>query len=205
MEEVGETILAVQRENKQRFAEEGFRLDVSEPWIDLSNQPASVTAGWTGARIEAWRAEASLVWWHALVTLPRRAQRSPKGSVDTSYADWSGAWLDLDAVARDREGFNKMWYHDVKVEAMPRRWLRSVLPWVQLQTKLGSGNPRDAQHAAYLPDADLFVTADRRLHQGLELVRPWARWPFAHTALVPGKGSILEPLEATLAAGRSSL
>lgn len=195
MDSLAETIVQVQRENKETMLADGFRLDDSEAWVDLSGQPAEIVAGWDGQRIEAWRAESALTWWSALVTRPRQARRI---LADTSYADWAGVWLNLDAIALNREQWNRFWYHEVEAAAMPRAWLRSALPWVQLQTKLGTGNPRDAQHAAYLVDADVFITADRRLHQGLEVIRDWGPVTFAETRLVTGTGSIGDALGAAL-------
>ena len=81
---------------------------------------------------------------------------------------------------------------------MPRAWLRSIVHWVQLETKVGAGNPRDAQHAAYLLDADVFVTADRRFHRVLELLRPWCPVAFAEVRLVPGHGSIVDAIHRVL-------
>lgn len=106
----------------------------------------------------------------------------------------------MDSVARDRESFNRFWYYDVVPDRVVRTWLRCVVPWVQLETKVGSGNPADAQHAAYLLDADVFVTADRRFASGLELLRPWAPTVFARIALIPGQGSVVEAMRAALAA-----
>jgi hypothetical protein len=47
------------------------------------------------------------------------------------------------------------------------------------------------QHASYLFDADVFVTADHRYAAALELVRPSAPVEFAQVARIPGAGSVV--------------
>jgi len=158
-----------------------------------------VTAGWRGQRIEAWRVESALLWWRELVLVPRRARRV---GGDTTYADWTGAWLKLDAVARDRPAWNRFWYYDVHASRMPRAWIHAVIPWAQLQTKVGAGNPRDAQHAPYLFDADRFLTSDRRFHLTLERLRAGCPRPFAQVCLLPGHGSVVDAIATHLQSGR---
>jgi hypothetical protein len=194
VEGIVEKIHAVQRENKTMFMEAGFRLNDSEPWVELDALEDTDKCGWEGTRIAAWRYEGCATWWHALVVAPRIAQRR---AMDTSYADWAGALLNLAAVARDRASWNHLWYHEVDASEMPRIWLRSVVPWVQLQTRLGSGNARDAQHAAYLYDADVLITADRRYGKVLDIVRNWAPTPFAQACVISATDSPTESI-ATL-------
>lgn len=67
---------------------------------------------------------------------------------------------------------------------MPRNWISAVTPFVQLHTKVTDGNPRDVQHASYLFDVDLFMTADRRYANTLEIVRKWSPVPFASVRIV---------------------
>jgi len=76
-EEIVEKILAIKRENKTTFMEGGFRLDQSEPWVDLDWVGDAEKLGWEGTRIEAWRYEGCAIWWRALVVAPRIAQRNP--------------------------------------------------------------------------------------------------------------------------------
>jgi hypothetical protein len=46
---------------------------------------------------------------------------------------------------------------------MSRNWLRWAVHFAQRASRIGKGNPVDGQHAPYLFDADLFITADKRL------------------------------------------
>ena len=129
------------------------------------------------------------------MTQPRHARYSGD---DTSYADWAGVWLDLDLVRRNRGSFNRFWYVEASAKAMPRVWLRAVVPWVQTEMKVGTGNPRDAQHAAHLLDADLFITADSALRRVLERVRAWSPFAFAETGVVSATGSTVEAIRRVI-------
>jgi hypothetical protein len=46
---------------------------------------------------------------------------------------------------------------------MIRNWITAAASWVQTGTKASLGNAADVQHMSYLVDADLFLTADKRL------------------------------------------
>lgn len=198
MDAAADKLLEAQKTNKAGFLAANVPFEDLEPWADLDGQPDEVTSGWNGKRIDAWRFETAAMWWRELVMVPRRARRL---GGDTTFADWAGAWLKLDALARDRTSWNRFWYHEVDPKAMPRNWIHAVMAWAQLQTKIGAGNPRDSQHAAYLFDADMFLTADRRYRSVLELVRRWCPRPFARASLIPGEGSAVEAIRDILAAG----
>jgi hypothetical protein len=186
-----EIISQVQQENRRVALENDFRLTDSEPWTDLTGMSRDLTVGWDGKRFESWRLESSLLWWHQLIVVPRRRRPS-------TYADWTRPWLDLERVARDRGDWNRFWYSDTTAHDLPRIWMRSVLPWAQLQGKVGGGDPRDAQHAAYLFDIDVFVTADRRFARALELLRKWTPLPFADVEVIPADGDTVARIEAVL-------
>jgi hypothetical protein len=187
---VTEKIISIQRANKTAALDAGFHLSAEQPWADFSGDaPAEVTVGWEGDRIEAWRVESALLFWRELVHVRRHARRF---GGDKTYTDWIEPWLDLDLATRDRSSWNRFWYYDVRAESMPRCWIRALMPWAQLETRVEESGPRDAQHAAYLFDADCFVTADRRYARALGLLRNWTPRQFATVALVPASGSIVE-------------
>ena len=204
VESVARKVLDVQRENRNAFLNDRFELGDGLPWTYLSGQPDALTQGWDGPPLESWRVDSAIIWWHALVTQPQAARRS---GGDTSYADWAGAWLNLDLVRRDRGSFNRFWYAEAAANAMPRIWMRAVVPWVQTEMKIAIGNPRDAQHAAYLLDADLFITADAAFRRVIERVRPWCPFAFAETEVVSATGSTVEAIhraiEPRLVTGRA--
>lgn len=193
-------ILQTQLENKEAAMEAGFRFGKTGPWVDLAGQTGSQVAGWDGQRFEYWRYGVAIVWWYGLIVLPGR--RAFGG--DTTLADWLGPWVRSDLIARDRESWNRLWYYETDAIELPRNWMREVIPWAQLGTKVGKGNPRDMQHASYLFDADVFVTADRRYAASLELVRTWAPVEFAKVVRIPGTGSTVTALAAALRAISSS-
>jgi hypothetical protein len=69
--------------------------------------------------------------------------------------------------------FGRLWFEEVSASVMRRTWLRAVAAWTQTGMTIGQGNPRDAQHAAYLIEADPFLTGDDGFRRVLERVRPW--------------------------------
>jgi hypothetical protein len=87
---------------------------------------------------------------------------------------------------------------------MRRNWIREAIQFAQLAWKVGSGNPRDAQHASFLFDTDLLVTADKRYHLTLDLVRRWTIVPFANVARIvvpdPRDRSVVAEIENVLTA-----
>lgn len=190
-DEASQQIAGVQKDNRRAALDNSFRLDESEPWALLEDLDTELRLGWNGTRIESWRVASSLVWWDQLVRLGRRDR--------SSYADWVRPWVSLDAVARRREVWNRFWYHEVAATDMPRVWMRSVLPWAQIQGKVGDGDPRDAQHAAYLFDVDVFVTADRRYARALELARRWSATPFAAVDVIPATGNTVAEIREVVA------
>lgn len=196
MDRIAEEVVSVQAENRPKMMRDRFELVDSEPWVDLHDQPSFMTAGWNGERITAWRAEVALAQWEDFVALPETRVGTVRKA---SYADWAGAWLDRRRIARDRESWNRFWYHEADASRMWRTWIRRALPWAQEQVKIGPGNARDAQHAAYLLDMNAFITADRKFAAALELARRWTPGPFARVLVASAEGSIVNAVRAALA------
>jgi hypothetical protein len=166
--------LDVQVENKQAFMQSTRPVLEVEPTVTLVDQAADERLGWEGDQLPYWRVHASWFWW--LVVLGRRGIGSES---QQTYRDWFDPFVRRDAIRRDRKGWNRLWFYQLEPSRMARTWMTEVLPWAQLVGKVDEGNPRDVQHAAYLFDADVFVTADQRLVRALELVRDWAPAPYA--------------------------
>jgi len=197
MERTAEQVLSVQRDNKEVFVASGSNLLAGGPPLaDLSgHRNADLTAGWNGNLIDSWRLDGARRWWQAISTALGRAKEL---GGERSLIDWLEVTLEIAMVGRDRAGYNRFWYEGVSEEMMPRNWMRSVVDWVQLESKIGSGNPRDGQHAAYLFDVGLFMTADKNFGRALERLRPWCPRPFAEVRRVPAEGSIVDALRGVL-------
>jgi hypothetical protein len=116
--------------------------------------------------------------------------------------DWVQPVVNTDSLARDRTAWNRFWYLEVEQLAVPRNWMRILMPHAQLAWRLGTGEPRDAQHAAYLFDTDVLITADKRYAWALDLVGRWTKTSFARVALMevpqPGSTSIVTGIERLL-------
>jgi hypothetical protein len=179
---------ALQRQRTLKNSLGGGQAPGAASWFaDISDQPDQIKRGWNGERIEAWRFENAVYWWTHLCEPGRRS--------DTTPLDWAGPWLKINMIRRDRPGWNCFWYHEVAPAELPRNWIRTTLPWAQLATKIGPGNPRDAQHAAYLFDADIFITADRRFARVLDLLRSETPAKFAEVRIIPGDAPIIHVIE----------
>jgi hypothetical protein len=145
--------------------------------------PAWYREGWPeGKRVQEWRVATRDVAWEALARAPlRRLVRYE----DTTYADFIGAEVNLSALRADRANFTSLMFDEVELDRMRRWWLRWATDAAQaiIGGKTG-GNPRDVQHASYLLDCDLFVTADRRYQRALSLVEKAAPFAMAQVLLV---------------------
>lgn len=73
---------------------------------------------------------------------------------------------------------------------------------MQADMKITNGNPIDVQHAAYLPDCEVFLTADKNFVRVLDRVAEQAPAPVgrAHRVASAAHGGIVEAIEATLRA-----
>jgi hypothetical protein len=189
MESADSAILEVLAENRESVQASPLRPPEREPWIDLRDQPEAVRLGWDGERVDLWRVTSSFLWWEVIISRPAKAP----GHAD--LRDWLEPFLIRGQVQRDREGWNRFWYSEVDAKQMPRTWLTEVLLAFQPRQKLTSGSPRDVQHAPYLFDADIFVTADRRYGTALETLRRWAPVGYAAVSLLPGD-KVSSPLDA---------
>lgn len=164
-----------------------------------SGAPIDYLGGWDGGPVEAWRISNRDLFWEQLVTEPRRALLSPR---DTTYADWVGAYVDLRALAADKADFTRLWLYEVELSVTPRSWLRWAINFAQTSMKVTEGNPSDEQHGAYLLDADLLLTADKRFVEAIKLVRKSCPFVIAEPLWVDrhgGKASVVDDILETLA------
>jgi hypothetical protein len=177
------SILKLQREQQARWREDGFlrslehlgkeihtlQLGVGPDPIEVRNAERS---GWTaGTLVEPWRYSVLVTYWDALAAAPVRAKRTGE---HTTYADWVGSYVDLNAIRGNRKEFGHLILYQIAEAKMPRAWLRWAVDFAQHFVRIGVGNPVDAQLAPYLVDADFFMTNDRRLARIIETVRPSA-------------------------------
>lgn len=153
---------------------------------DFGPDKASVRGnlpGWDGSRRDMWRLNLAQLAWHQLGVIGPRAGITGE---DRTMTDWIEPWVDLGKLRSNPESFVHMWLEEARIADVPRNWLNWAVDVVQWTGKVGSGNPADAQHASYLIDTDLFLTADSRFVDILERVRDDAPFPFARTVLVDG-------------------
>jgi len=158
---------AVQKNHKESFSE----------WDVNKVKPSGVTAKFpsTEERLrglvdfnreyEPWRIENLFYYKKCLSKVD-----FPIAHGDGTVADWCEPLIKIKDFLGHEEQYFSFWLEESKVERMPRNWLRWAVNFLQPFRKLGAGNPYDAQHSAYLVDADLFFTSDKRYFECLQTI-----------------------------------
>ena len=193
-------LVHVQRSNRSAALRDNFdpadlsHLEISAP--DL-NDAARVAPGWNGRSIAAWRFDCRGIYWCALKEV---YQRSLLTGEDATYADWVGAYVDLTRMTADPEDFTTFWFEDVERTSLQRNWIRWAVPQAQTSMKITPGNPFDGQHGAYHLDYDLYISADKRYIEALNIVRRHAGFAMAEPRLVSGDtdSSIVDRIDAAI-------
>jgi hypothetical protein len=191
-----------QKATRSAFAESGLdrQLLSGLPRLKAHVPPgasAGYLAGWSGEPVDDWRIRGRDMWWDALVEAPRRTRYTGE---DTSYWDFADALMWLDRVRGNREDFTKWWLDEVQAAQIPRTWLRWAMTMLQARTKVTEGNAVDAQHATYLSDSDLFLSADVRFMTALKVIQGFSPVRIAEPRLVktPLNASPLDNIAAAL-------
>jgi hypothetical protein len=118
--------------------------------------------GWTeNTPVLLWRVNARDVMW---ATLGREALGRLIGYTDRTQEDSLGAYVDLRAMRKDRESFNRFFLFDIEGWNVARWWWHGTVEVLQLGKRLANSNGMDAAHASYLPDCDYMLTADKRFY-----------------------------------------
>lgn len=108
-----------------------------------------------------WRVSARDIMW---ATLGREAAGRLIGYSDKTQEDSLGAYVDLKAMRKDRESFNRFFLFDIEGWNVPRCWWHGTVEVLQLGKRLANSNGMDAAHASHLPDCDYLFTTDKRFH-----------------------------------------
>ncbi len=186
---IGEHLLAVQRRQRAEVTRTSANLrpltalQVTAP----EGTPDSILRGWDGQPVEAWRVASRDIYWRQLAVVGGRAAITRE---DTTFADWVGAYVRLEALRADPGDFTRLWLNDVSLHSMPRNWLRWAVNLAQTQYRLTRGNAADEQHSSYLLYCDVFLSADATLIRVLQDVREDAPFTFARPNLVSGDNSV---------------
>ncbi|HEY9309237.1 MAG TPA: hypothetical protein VIP82_15650 [Microbacterium sp.] len=148
------------------------------PAILLGREP-----GWDGDPFDSWRGEAMRRWWTALET---------KGPDN----DWLAPWLDRSAI--DRDGWTRFWTREVDPAGVQLSWLRWAFGHVQATRATNPGTPFDNQIATYLPESDVFVTADKGFAACIDTVRADSLARLARAVVVPADSRAVDGVIAQL-------
>jgi hypothetical protein len=150
--------------------------------------------GW----VDLWRFESWHLWRKVLLEIARPVLRD--GTV-RSLADWLEGFVDVPAIMRDMRAFTKFWFAEVKARRMPSQWLSFTAQRYQMVSKVTESSPFDAQHAGYLPECDLFLTADRRLVMTIESIARDAPFDVATVLRISGRDdTVIAEIRSVLSA-----
>ncbi|MDA2892598.1 hypothetical protein PDG61_16885 [Mycolicibacterium sp. BiH015] len=181
-------IVTVQRDNRANRLRDKFIVDYCD--VRVSSEPKEATramGGWDGTKTEAWRVDVGSSYWFNMST--SRGRPGYSGPVQTNR-DWIGSYIDMRSAIADPVSFATLFLEELTPEEVPRDWMRAAVAYTQTATKIGLGNPRDEQHSAYLVDADIFLSADKRLVDVLNEVRRQAPFSVAEPRVVEIHGAV---------------
>lgn len=165
-----------QLRNKQSMSEDGFSADFIEFHLSCApEQSSAVMGGWDGSRTEAWRVLIGEYYWHVL------SRRHPQNE---TQREWFAAYLDIGRTISDASDFTKLWFGELAPHDVRRQWLRYAVGHTQLNRKVKKSNALDAQHSMYLPDADLFMSADQSFVSVVHDVRRQVPFTIADARLI---------------------
>lgn len=170
-----------------RFEKQLLGSRLSELEVMADDPAHTLVPGWDGHPVAAWRANmAQLTWYHLGIVGPRAWITKE----DRTMTDWVEPYVDVKRLRRESFDFGRMWLKEARIEEVPRNWLSWAVEVVQWTPKVSSGNPADAQHAAYLLDCELFLTSDKRFARALEQVGRDAPFEFARCSVVRFDSSV---------------
>jgi len=106
-----------------------------------------------------WRVNGLVAWQQAIV------QKLP---ACRDYADWLEPYLKPNSFSDP--SYRLFWMEEVSADAMPLNRLTGLMDYYQLKQKITHGNAADQIHASCWYKNDLFMTADRGLHEALASV-----------------------------------
>ncbi|MDQ8698170.1 hypothetical protein [Hyphomicrobium sp. LHD-15] len=133
--------------------------------------------GWDGDKIEAWRPESM-----AAITYALSLAHGP-------YWDWIRCFVDLDRVDVHGPDWLRFWLYDCERDRLPLQWLWWAVSFLQAFRKTTDGNPADTQLAQYLPECDVFVTADKGFGWVVDECRKYDVCALPDVWIIPGGGN----------------
>lgn len=166
------------------------RKSVLEKGLPMVN--TSSLKNWKGSRrnpmsgeevvVDAWRIYAQVIWGNML-------------SQDTVMKQWLGCEIDIDfLLSYGAIEFIDFWESEVRLENVPREWIRASIYGIQSERKVTDGNPTDSAIAIHAVDVDLIISADRNFVAMLNRIQDEAPFKTANGILIQAGKSGTEEL-----------
>ena len=132
--------------------------------------------------VDAWRIYAQVIWGNML-------------SQDTVMKQWLGCEIDIDfLLSYGAIEFIDFWESEVRLENVPREWIRASIYGIQSERKVTDGNPTDSAIAIHAVDVDLIISADRNFVAMLNRIQDEAPFKTANGILIQAGKSGTEEL-----------
>lgn len=153
---------------------------------------SSTLKDWKGSRqnritgkevvLDAWRIQSQLIWRNLLTR-------------NTSARQWLGCELDLDFILYcDENGFLDFWDSKVRLESVPREWVRASVFGLQSERKVTDGSPTDSAIATHAIDVDFVASADKNFVAMLNRIQDQAPFKTAHGVLIQAGSAGMDDL-----------
>lgn len=136
------------------------------------------------ALVERWRTH-SLGFWMSFPQNPNHP-----------YEQWIGGEVITSFLRLPCADLTRFWLYDVETQRLPRQWLRTAMDFLQRFHRVTDGTPGDAQISTYLPDVDLFLSADKNLVRMLQRCASEAPFALPPSKLVSSQQTLEEVLAA---------
>lgn len=133
---------------------------------------------------DAWRVYAETIWGNML-------------SQDTVFKQWLECELDIKfLLSYGALDFVAFWQNEIRLNEVPREWIRASVHGMQSERKVTDGNPTDSAIATHAVDVDLIASADKNFIAMLNRLQDEAPFKTAHGILVQaGTSGVEEFLE----------
>lgn len=169
------SLFALARREAEAMREDAKQFPRGERDMPLDGLVAQLETPLPGSRggpVDYWRI-CSLYSWMASLRVENHA-----------YDQWLSGEVITAHLTIPSADLTQFWFYDAQAERMPRQWLRAAISHLQRFQRVTNGTPADQQIATYLPDVDLFLSADRNLVRIANECRNAAPFPLATASLV---------------------
>ena len=159
------------RDSRNAVRETGSVMVNTKSLRDWKGTKRNLMTGQT-IEVDAWRIYAQVIWENML-------------SQETVLSQWLGCELDIKFILTYHHlDLLEFWETVVRLESVPREWIRASVYGMQSERKVTDGNPTDSAIATHAVDVDLIASADKNFVAMLNRIQDEAPFKTAHGVLI---------------------